>query len=162
MNLYNLTGQYLELLDMASEDDPAFADTLESITAEIATKTDDYIYVMQSMDDQLANISSEIKRLTEMKTAIEDNKKRMKDTLYKAMKSMDKDEIKTDFHSVKISKVGGKRKMVLDVEDVDKLPLKYVRTTIVPDTDAIRKDLEAGMELTYAHLEERGETVRIK
>jgi hypothetical protein len=75
---------------------------------------------------------------------------------------MGKDEIKTDFHSVKISKVGGKRKMVLDVEDVDKLPLKYVRTTRVPDTDAIRKDLEAGMELTYAHLEERGETVRIK
>ena len=162
MNLYNLTGQYLELLDMASEDDPAFADTLESITAEIATKADDYIYVMQSMDDQLANISSEIKRLTEMKSAIEDNKKRMKDALYKSMKSMGKDEIKTDFHSVKISKVGGKRKMVLDVEDVDKLPLKYVRTTRVPDTDAIRKDLEAGMELTYAHLEERGETVRIK
>jgi hypothetical protein len=48
------------------------------------------------------------------------------------------------------------------VEDVDKLPLKYVRTTRVPDTDAIRKDLEAGMDLTYAHLEERGETVRIK
>ena len=73
MNLYNLTGQYLELLDMASENDPAFADTLESITAEIATKADDYVYVMQGMDDQLESISKEIERLTDMKKAIEDN-----------------------------------------------------------------------------------------
>ena len=39
---------------------------------------------------------------------------------------------------------------------------EYTKTIVENDTDKIRADLEAGKELPFAHLEPRGESLRIK
>ncbi len=51
--------------------------------------------------------------------------------------------------------------MILDVKDTSELPDELVRIKEEPDLDAIRTLLEQG-ECKYAHLGERGESLRIK
>lgn len=51
----------------------------------------------------------------------------------------------------------------MKVDDPGAVPEKY----LIPqspkiDMDAIRKELESGVNLTFAHLEERGESLRIR
>lgn len=58
---------------------------------------------------------------------------------------------------------GGKTPMKVDLP-AEKLPDKYrkVKTVYEQDTDAIRKDLEAGVELEFARFLPKGNHVRIK
>ena len=66
MTLYELTGQYLELLDMAEDADPeVFADTLEGIDGEIEDKADNYAKVIRTLEGDVQSVKSEIDRLTE-------------------------------------------------------------------------------------------------
>ena len=59
--LYQITGEYLNLLDMADEEDEAFLDTLESIQGEIEEKAESYVVVMKEMDASIAKYDAEIK-----------------------------------------------------------------------------------------------------
>lgn len=165
--LFNLTGQYLALIDLAAatdaEEDQAFLDTLEGITGEIAEKADSYVYVMAKIDGNVETVSKEIDRLTKIKTALENHKKAMKDSLFNAMKAMDMPEIKTDLHKLKICKNGGKIPVIYDWDEnkPEAWPEKYQAQKIVLNKDRVREDLEAGVELSGAHLGERGEHLRI-
>ena len=57
-----------------------------------------------------------------------------------------------------IAKNGGKQALTIDGD----VPEEYTKTVIENDTEKIRADLEAGKELPFAHLEPRGESLRIK
>ena len=77
------------------------------------------------------------------------------------MKETGKTKFKTDLFSFGIQKNGGKVPMKID--DPEAVPEKY----LIPqppkvDMDAVRKELENGVTLTFAHLEERGESLRIR
>lgn len=77
--LYELTAEYKELLDMAEEQNLTQADikdTLEGMDYEFEDKADGYAKVLRSLDGKEEAISSEIKRLTEMKRVVANNKKR--------------------------------------------------------------------------------------
>lgn len=68
--LYELTAEYKELLEMAEEQNLTQADikdTLEGMDYEFEDKADGYAKVLRSLDGKEEAISSEIKRLTEMK-----------------------------------------------------------------------------------------------
>lgn len=163
-SLFNLTGQYLALTEMATDDDPAFTDTLEAITGEIALKADDYVYVMADIDAKIDAVDKENKRLTSILKNLKTNKEQMKKRLLESMKAMGKDEITTDYHSIKIKSAGGKRRLVLDLDSdhPELFPKKYQKKIVEVDTDAIRRDLESGIELTCAHLADRAESLQIK
>lgn len=160
--LFNLTDKYKALVDMASEDDPAFKDTLESVIGEIEVKADDYAYVITAIDNQIEAVEKEEKRIKAIKDSLKNNKKAMNERLLIAMKTLGKTEISTDLHRFKVVNNGGVKPFKMDETDINKIPDKYKKTEVVVDTEAIKKDLDAGIELTIAHYEDRGQRVSIK
>jgi len=57
---------------------------------------------------------------------------------------------------------GGNPPIKLDDISVDELPTEFVKTSISPDKEAIRKALEAGKKLDFARFVGRGRHLRIK
>lgn len=103
--LYELTGQYLQLLDMAEELDPeVFADTLEGLDGEIEEKADNCAKVIKILEGDVSSIDGEIKRLQERKKSISENVKRIKSNLENAMKVTGKTRFKTLLFSFGIQK----------------------------------------------------------
>ncbi len=161
-SLYDLTNDYLTLMEYADSTDPddeqVFIDTLEGLMGAVEAKVDSYAAVMSHMEAHEALLKKEIDRLTEKMTAIENNRKRMKDSLYAAMVAMDKRKITTDLHTFAIQKNGGKQPLIISGE----VPDKFQKVIYEPDKNLIRKALEDGEKLDFAFLEERGEHLVIK
>lgn len=161
--LYSLSDEYVQLMDLAistdPEDEQAFADTLEGLTAVINTKMDDYAVVMTHLKGRSDLIQTEIDRLKAMQQTIDNHEKRMKAALLSVMtEKLNQRKITTDFHTFTVCKNGGKQSM----EITGDVPDNYKRVVYETDTEKIRKELEAGATLPFAHLEERGENLRIK
>ncbi len=160
--LYALTTEYKALMDLGDSSDPgdqqAFLDTLEGLDYEVGLKADAYASVMTMLSGKAAMVDAEIKRLTAIKKAIDGNVDRMKSALKNAMEAMDKTEIRTDLHTFKIVKNGGKLPLIVDGE----VPELYIKYKPEVDNEHIRADLEAGANLDFAHFGERGTNLHIK
>ena len=157
MTLYDITGEYLQLLEYA-DDEQLFLDTLESITGELEVKADGYGVVISEIEAKVEQFKKEIQRLTDRKTAMENAIKNMKDRLKGAMELMETNEIKTEHYTFKIQKNGGAQPIKITGE----VPANYKRVIYEDDKDKIRKDLEEGKELDFAKLLERGTHLRIR
>ena len=162
-SIFELTSQYQQLMYFGDSADPedqqAFLDTLEGLDFEVGLKADDYAAVITMLNGKADTIDTEIKRLTAMKKAIDNNVDRMKNCLQYAMESMDKTEIRTDLHTFKIQKNGGKLPLIINEEDV---PDSFKRVIVETDPEKIRKALDEGQELDFAHYGERGTHLRIR
>lgn len=161
--LYSLSAEYNALLELACSDDPddeqTFLDTLEGLTGVIESKMDDYAVVMTHLSGRSDLIDKEIKRLQVMKQTIDNHQKRMKEHLLRVMTdTLHETKIKTDLHTFTVCKNGGKQPMEITGE----VPDNYKRIVYETDTEKIRADLENGVELPFAHLNERGTHLMIK
>lgn len=161
--LYSLSTEYEQLMDLAistdPEDEQAFADTLEGLTGIINTKLDDYAVVMTHLQGRVDMIQNEIERLQAMKQTIENHEKRMKSTLLFVMnEKLHQKKIQTDFHTFTVCRNGGKQPM----EITDEIPDEFQRVVYEPDMEKIRRALEDGVQLSFAHLNDRGEHLKIK
>jgi uncharacterized small protein (DUF1192 family) len=162
--LYDLTQDYRNLLDLAGSMDEdeiqAFNDTLEAVLGEIEVKADGYAVVLAEIEGRINTVNREIGRLEAIESALSNTRRRMIDRLKTAMEDIGKKEIKTDLHRFKIVGNGGKQP--LDINE-GCVPEEYLKTEVkqVPDKDKIRKALESGECLTFAHLEDRGTHLKI-
>jgi uncharacterized small protein (DUF1192 family) len=162
--LYDLTQDYRNLLDLAGSMDEdeiqAFNDTLEAVLGEIEVKADGYAVVMAEIEGRINIVNKEIGRLEAIESALSNTRRRMIDRLKTAMEDIGKKEIKTDLHRFKIVGNGGKQPLDINESCV---PEEYLKTEVkqVPDKDKIRKALESGECLTFAHLEDRGTHLKI-
>lgn len=104
--LYELTGQFLTLLEMAEEEGDAtiIMDTLEAIDGEIEDKADGCAKVLKELDGKATMIDEEIARLQSMKKTINNNMKRIKGNLEKSMIDTGKRKFKTSLFSFGIQK----------------------------------------------------------
>jgi hypothetical protein len=94
-----------------------------------------------------------------MKQTIENHEKRMKAALlYVMTEKLNQRKITTDFHVFSVCKNGGKQPLEITGE----VPDNFKRVVYETDTEKIRTALENGEQLDFAHLEERGEHLRIK
>ena len=84
--------------------------------------------------------------------------KRMKEALIEAMDAAGVDSIPAGEYTLKIAKNGGLQPLKIDGE----VPDNFTKIKIEPDNDLIRKALNDGEELGFAHLEERGRHLNIK
>ena len=148
--LYELTGDYLQLMNMLyddNEDTECILDTLEGVDYEIEEKANSYAIIMDSFQADIDHLDKEIKRLQN------------------AMEAMGKTQFKTNLYSFNITSGGGVRKMTLDVP-VEDLPEEYrIKAPDVADLDKIRKLVEASGEderCEFAHFEPRTKSLRIK
>lgn len=160
-NLYQLTNNYETVLNMLYDEDAdeqMILDTLESIEGEIEDKADNYAKIIKELESKRDSRKAEAKRLLDSATVFDNRIKALKNNLYNAMKTTGKTKFATDLFSFNIARNGGKQSLTIDGE----VPEEYTKTTVENDTDKIRQALEEGKELAFAHLEPRGESLRIR
>lgn len=162
--LYNLSGDYAALLDLATDPDTdpeAISDTLEGLQLEIADKVDGYAGVYAELEARIKAIDEQLKRFTDMKKACENAKDRMKSYAKAALEKAGAAKFSSDLHEIKVCKNGGALPLQIDETEV---PEEYLKTEIVqkPDKDKISKELKLGIELPFARYGERGSYVKIQ
>ena len=160
-NLYQLTQNYDAVLNMLYDEDTdeqMILDTLEAIEGEIEEKADGYAKIIKELESKKNARKEESKRLTESAKVFENRVNTLKQNLYNSMKQTGKTKFTTDLFTFNIAKNGGKQTLTIDGE----VPTEYTKTIIENDTEKIRQALEEGQELNFAHLEPRGESLRIK
>lgn len=161
--LYEITGDYLRLLEMLEEEDnldpQAFKDTLEGIEGEFEIKADNYARIIKELRAESEKYAAEVERMQKRMETLANNEKRLKQHLYESMKATGKTKFKTDLFSFSIRGNGGKQSM--EITDKEKnIPKMYMKR--VPDNEKIRKALESGENLSFAMLKERGEHLSIR
>lgn len=162
--LYELKGEYLQLLEMLEDPDieeQVVLDTLEGIDYELEIKAENYAKIMKELEGNVETIKKEQQRLADKKSKLEANIKRLKDNLQEAMIATGKTKFKTDLFSFNIQKNGGAAPVIVDVE-TSELPDELVIYTEKPNLKAIGELLKSDPECKYGHFGERGESLRIK
>lgn len=165
MTLYNLDIEFMELLELAEDEDldpEVLNDTIEAMAGEWEHKLDAYGIVRNELSMDIAKIDMEVKRLTEKKRRINSNIIRINEAIMASMKLHDTRKVEGEHFTWQIQKNGGKAPLILDDIPAESLPGEYQAWDVKANKEAIRKDLEAGKELPFAHIGERGESIRLK
>lgn len=161
MNLFDLSNEYLQVLEMAEDpavDPQAIADTMEAIEADIEDKADNYARIISQLNGDADALDAEIARLRARKQSIEGNADRLKKSLEEAMRRTGKVKFKTKLHSFGIQK--NPPRCVID--NADEIPESFlVAQAPKIDSAGILKALKAGAVYNFAHLEQ-GESLRIR
>ena len=152
--LYELTNDYMMLLDMAEDPDidpQAFADTLAGLDGEIEIKAEGYAKAIRILEGDIAARKAEAKRLSGGATVMENNVRRMKQALLLAMQVTGKTKFKTPLFSFGIRK--NPPSVVIDHES--DIPNRY----LIPqdptiDKKSIKEMLKENPDCTWAHLEQ--------
>lgn len=157
MTIYEITSDYLQLMQMMEDPDldpQTLADTMEGIEGELEDKADNYARVMKNMEADLNGIKAEIDRLSTRKKTIENNIKRMNEALQFSMETTGKTKFKTELFSFGIRK--NAPAVVMDEPYIENIPerfLKYSDPTI--NRSAIKEAIQSGEDLEgLAHLEQ--------
>lgn len=160
-NLYELTNNYETVLNMLYDneiDEQMILDTLESIEGEIEEKADGYAKIIRELEAMRDAKKEEMYRQQDGAKVLDNRIKLLKQNLFNAMKQTGKTKFATNLFTFNIAKNGGKQTLTIDGD----VPEEFTKTIIENDTDKIRQALENGENLPFAHLEPRGESLRIK
>ena len=165
MNLYDITESLMKLqllLEDPEVDQQLVEDTIKDYTEELEVKADGYARVIKNLEGNMDALDKEIKRLQAKKKTCQNGIDRLKTNLFDSMKELKKSKIQTELFTIAIQKNGGKAPVILDVKGTEELPDELVRIVEEPDLEAIRKQIEETGSCKYAHLGDRGESLRIK
>jgi len=105
MNIYELTGQWNQLYEMADDpemDADVWFDTMEALEGEIEDKADGYAKVIKQLEADAVAIKAEKDRLAVKQSSLENKARYLKQRLQDAMEAVGKDKIKTDLFSFNI------------------------------------------------------------
>ena len=159
--LFQIAGEFEELYSLATQeqlDEDLFNGTLEALTGELEVKGAGYVAVINQLDME-AKKAKELSDAFKLKAETRVNAiGRMKDALKIAMDRIGTDKIDTGDFTIKLQKNGGKQPMIVYGE----VPNDFLKVIYEPDKEKIRKVLEEGSKLDFAHLEERGKHIVIK
>lgn len=149
--LYALTGDLLQIQQMI-EDGMDLGDTLESVELEVADKLEGYAMVIKNIQSDIDGLKAEEKRLSERRRSLENSVKRMKEAMSSTLELVEEDDkgkkrVKTD----KFSFYFIERASAV-VEDVNELPINFVKTEIKADSKALTEYLKSGNEVKGATL----------
>ena len=134
MTLYELTGQFLELLEMAEDEEissDALNDTMEAVGIEFEEKAENYAKVIKQLEMEAYGYKAEAKRMTKKMKVVEANIDRIKKNLEKSMLATGKTKFKTALFSFCIQK----NSPSIDLLDEENVPADF-RT---PQPDKIDK-----------------------
>ena len=162
--LYELAESYQALMDMVydqEEDEQTVRDTMEGLWGEIEDKADGYAKILMGMKADIEALREEGLRLNARRKALETRSQWLKDNLEANMRAIGKTKFKTALFSFNIQKNGGLQPLVIDGL-IDDIPGRFlIQQAPIPNNEAIRKLLEE-KQVDWAHLEPRGESLRIR
>lgn len=164
-SLYELTGNFLTAQEMLLDDEidtETILNTLDCIDCMIEEKADNYAKIMKYAEGQISILKKERERLYQREKMLEEKCKKMKEHLKESLEIVGKTKFKTALYTFSVCQNGGAQPVKLDA-DVKDIPEEYViPQPPKPNTDAIREILLKNEHLTWAHLEERGTSLRIR
>lgn len=163
-NIYELAEDYKQILSMMEDpelDPQMLADTMEAVEGALEIKAENYAKIMKNLEGDIEALESEIKRLTSRKLAIENNIKRMKETLQLVMEHTGKTKFKTDLFSFNIQ--NNAPSVVIDAEDINDIPDTFLKfKDPEPNKVAIKEAIKNGLDMSgIAHLEQK-QSLRIR
>ena len=163
-SLYELTESYQILMDMVYDpevDEQTLRDTMEGLWGEIEDKADGYAKILTGMKADMEALKEEELRLNARRNALKIRSQWLKDNLEANMRAIGKTKFKTALFSFNIQKNGGLQPLVIDGL-IDDIPGRFlIQQDPIPNNEAIRKLLEE-KQVDWAHLEPRGESLRIR
>ena len=161
MTLYELTSDFLRLLELAEDPDidaEAFEDTLEALEGDIEVKADGYAKVITSVKGDISMLKEEIDRLSSRRRVMEGNVKRMTEALTNAMLATGKVKFKTELFSFNVQK----NPPSLVVSDESLVPEEFrIPQPDKIDTAGIKAAIKGGAEFDWAYTTQ-SESVRIR
>lgn len=164
MKLYDIAEEYKILEDMLYDgetDEQTIRDTMEAVLGEFEEKADNYAKIIFQMKSDIEVLEKEEKRLSAKRKVLESRQKWLRDNLFANMQAIGKKKFKTALFSFTIQKNGGVEPLIIDglLEDI---PGKFlIPQPPVPNKEAIREFLSE-KQVEWAHLEPRGESLRIR
>ena len=141
--LYEMTGQYLALAELADDPDmpeDALTDSLEGIEGEIEVKAQALLQVVAGMEGDTGAIDNEINRLQARKQVIQNRADRLRLYLHENMVISGINKISCTLFQITLTKA---RPMVV-VNDVSLIPDKFIKTTTTKAP--IKKDILAALK----------------
>ena len=165
MTLYELTNEYLQLLDMAEDPDVdpvVLFDTMDGIGGEIEMKADGYAKVIRQLEADIEGLKAEENRISRRRKIMENNIKFMKNRLTDAMIATGKTKFKTELFSFNIQKTPPR----VVIDDPTHIPEAYLilqepKVDTIGIKNALKSADEAPLWEGIAHLEQ-DEGVRIR
>ena len=163
MKLREITGEYLEFLQMAEDTDidpEVFVGTMEAIDGELEVKADAYADIIAVLTGDADILQREIDRLKYRKTVLENRGAALKKNLESCMLAMEKKKIKTDLHTFGIRK----NPPSLHIIDENKIPDKYWKPQEPKlDSAALKADVKANPDAFQEYVElHQGESLIIR
>lgn len=129
---------------------------------DLHVKVDNYAEFLLERQARAAALKQRARQMQELADAEAKLCDRLKGNLHWFLQEHGLAKIETDRHKVTIAKNGGKQPISFTDLPPEEMPERFQKVTVGVDTDAVRKALEAGEELGFATLGDRGTHVRIK
>lgn len=164
MKLYEIAEEYAALLDMLSDEEveeEVLRDTMEAINMEFEDKADNYAKIIRELEAGAETLKAEERRLSSRRKRLENRSQWLKNELEANMRFIGKTKFRTDLFSFNIQKNAGLQPLIIDgtLEDI---PGRFlIPQPPVVNNEAVRK-LLADRQVDWAHLEPRGESLRIR
>lgn len=147
MNLYELTQNYLQLLNAMEERDLApqlIADTLDSIKEPMKQKSENIVKMIQKFDNDVKIIDEEIKRLQALRSSTQHKADSLKHYLRDMLYMLPEPKVKTSLFSIWVQN----NPQALDIESEEYIPKKYfVEQKPKLDKRKLLNDLKNGEEI---------------
>ena len=153
--LYPICERYNNIMTLLGDDsisDDDFAAALQVVEADLVTKCENGMNMLRFLDDKVAAIEAQEKRLKEAKAFLKGRAERIKGVYIEGLKRVDKKEVITNSGIMKVR--NNPPRVIID--NASDLPSDYFRKTVeyVPDKTAIKLALTAGQTVKGAHMEQ--------
>ena len=157
LTLYELTGNYQQLLELADEADPqAFEDTLNALEDEINHKAENIAKVIKTLEAEAKALEEEKKRLENRITSRKNKIQRLKDYL------------QDNLEKAGLPKVKGKTFIIwvqnsekVHVSDESAIPEQYFVMKRQLSKSAIKEAIENGQQVAGAEIV-KNKSIRIR
>ena len=165
ITLYELTENYKQLLELAEkaeseEEIELLMDTIDCNKDAAEVKLEGYGVILSELSNKSYYIDSEIKRLQQMKHAINNNIKRLKVACLEYLQTVDNGKVRTKHFNWYLQK----NPPSVYVFDEKAIPDKYksIVTSVKYNKNDIMNDLKAGIQIEGVGIKDEEYSVRYK
>lgn len=159
--IFDLVGQIKEVYDMMTDpeiDETTVKDTLEGLMGELSVYAGQIVKLRDRLDMEIDACKKQKDDWAVAQKVRENRKKSLDDLIKLTMTDLKVDEIEADGVLLTLKNAGGKLPLIVD----GTVPERFTKITIENDNDLIRKALDAGEMLDFAHYGERSKTIKVK
>ena len=158
-SLYEISGAFMEIAADENLTGEEVTEKLQGLEMELDAKVENGIGLIQSLKVTAEGMGAEIKRLNQRKKSIENRIATISDYYLNHLSAMGKTKILTSRGTMTVAKSGGKLPMKID--DKNLVPMDFKKIVYEVDKDKLREALEDGEIISGAHLEVRGNYLKI-